>query len=89
MEDFEFIRRLRRKCKIALMPAYVLTSPRRWLSFGLLKTWMINQIIIAAYYMGVSPHRLARWYGREKGKYRNRQVFGKKIHEKSVLTDKK
>ena len=70
MEDFEFIRRLRRKGKIALIPASVLTSPRRWLSFGLLKTWLINQFIIAAYYMGVSPDKLARWYGREKGKSR-------------------
>ena len=68
MEDFEFIRRLRRKSKIALMPASVLTSPRRWLNFGLLKTWLINQVIIAAYYLGVSPDKLARWYGREKGK---------------------
>ena len=78
MEDFEFIRQLRRKCKIALMPAYVLTSPRRWLSFGLVKTWLLNQLIIAAYCMGASPRRLTRWYDREKGKYRKRQVFGKK-----------
>jgi rSAM/selenodomain-associated transferase 2/rSAM/selenodomain-associated transferase 1 len=89
MEDFEFIRQLRRKCKIALMPAYVLTSPRRWLSFGLVKTWLINQLIIAAYCMGMSPHRLARWYDRERGKNRRRQFSGKKIHEKPCLTDKK
>ena len=68
MEDFEFIRRLRRKGKISILPDCVKTSPRRYLNFGILKTWCLNQIIIAAYYLGVPPERLACWYRREKGK---------------------
>jgi rSAM/selenodomain-associated transferase 2 len=67
MEDFELIRRLRRKGKITILPESVLTSPRRYLNFGILKTWFLNQIIIAAYFMGIAPERLARWYRREKG----------------------
>jgi rSAM/selenodomain-associated transferase 2/rSAM/selenodomain-associated transferase 1 len=67
MEDFELIRRLRRKGKISILPESVRTSPRRYLSFGILKTWFLNQIIIAAYFMGIAPERLARWYRREKG----------------------
>ena len=67
MEDFELIRRLRRKGKISILPESVLTSPRRYLNFGILKTWFLNQIIIAAYFMGIAPERLARWYRREKG----------------------
>jgi len=67
MEDFELIRRLRRKGKISILPESVRTSPRRYLNFGILKTWFLNQIIIAAYFMGVAPERLARWYRREKG----------------------
>jgi len=67
MEDFEFIRRLRQKGEIRILPACVHTSPRRYLNFGILKTWLLNQIIIAAYYLGIAPERLARWYGREKG----------------------
>jgi len=68
MEDFEFVRRLKRKGKIAILPESVQTSPRRWLNYGILKTWLLNQIIIVAFYLGISPRRLAQWYGRDKGK---------------------
>ena len=68
MEDFELVRRLKRKGKIVILPESVLTSPRRWLNYGILKTWLLNQIIIAAYYLGISPQRLSQWYNRDKGK---------------------
>jgi rSAM/selenodomain-associated transferase 2/rSAM/selenodomain-associated transferase 1 len=68
MEDFELVRRLKRKGKIAILPESVQTSPRRWLHYGIFKTWLLNQMIIAAYYLGISPRRLSQWYRREKGK---------------------
>jgi len=68
MEDFILIRRLKHKGKIVLLPESVMTSPRRWLHFGIFKTWLINQLIIIAYYLGVSPEKLNRWYRREAGK---------------------
>ena len=68
MEDFDLIRRLRRKGKIAILPEAVQTSPRRWMNFGIFKTWFLNQMIIIAFYIGISPEQLARWYRREKGK---------------------
>lgn len=68
MEDFELIRRLRRKGKVIILPESVQTSPRRWLNFGIFKTWLLNQMIIVAYYLGIPPAQLARWYRREKGK---------------------
>ena len=71
MEDFIMVRRMRRKGKIAILPAAVVTSPRRWLRFGILKTWLVNQMIVIAYYLGISPERLARWYRREAGKNGN------------------
>ncbi|MGD8883721.1 MAG: TIGR04283 family arsenosugar biosynthesis glycosyltransferase [Desulfobacterales bacterium] len=71
MEDFILIRRLKRRGKIAIVPAAVVTSPRRWLHMGLLKTWLINQLIIIAYYLGTPPERLNRWYRREAGKKGN------------------
>ncbi len=67
MEDFELIRRLRRKGKISILPESVITSPRRYLNFGILKTWFLNQIIIATYFMGITPARLACWYRRGRG----------------------
>ncbi len=66
MEDFEFIRRLKRKGRIAMVPDSVRTSPRRWLQVGVGKTWLINQMIIAAYLMGVPTERLAAWYRLKK-----------------------
>ena len=68
MEDFILIRRLKHKGKIVLLPESVMTSPRRWLHFGIFKTWLINQWIIIAYYLGTPPERLNRWYRREASK---------------------
>jgi GT2 family glycosyltransferase len=67
MEDFELIRRLRRLGKINIIPMPVLTSARRWQKLGVLKTTLINQLTILAYFLGISPERLARWYRRDRG----------------------
>ena len=66
MEDFEFIRRLKHQGQIRIVPASVLTSGRRWERLGIIKTTLINQLIILGYFFGVSPDKLARWY-RGKG----------------------
>ena len=62
MEDFEFARRLRHFGKIALAPTTVLTSPRRWLELGVLRTTMLHRAIITAYFLGISIDRIAHWY---------------------------
>jgi rSAM/selenodomain-associated transferase 2/rSAM/selenodomain-associated transferase 1 len=64
MEDFELIKRLQKLGKIAIAPASVITSGRRWQKLGVLKTTLINQIVIAAYYLGISPERISRLYRR-------------------------
>ena len=71
MEDFEFVQRLKRKGRIAIVPASVITSGRRWQKIGVLKTTLINQLIILAYFLGVPPTQLAHWYSSSKGKYSN------------------
>ena len=68
MEDFELVRRLKKKGQIVILPESVQTSPRRWQNFGVFKTWLLNQIIIGAYFIGIPPQRLAFWYRREKGR---------------------
>jgi len=67
MEDFELIRRLRKQGEIATLPVPVSTSPRRWQNLGILKTTLINQLVIATYFMGVAPEVIVRWYRRSKG----------------------
>jgi rSAM/selenodomain-associated transferase 2/rSAM/selenodomain-associated transferase 1 len=62
MADYEMVRRLRRQGRVALVPAAVLTSGRRWERLGLLRTIVTNSLLVAAYRIGVSPRRLAQWY---------------------------
>ena len=71
MEDFILVRRLKHKGKIVIVPKAVVTSPRRWLHLGILRTWLINQLIIMAYYLGLPSERLTRIYRREAGKSGN------------------
>jgi rSAM/selenodomain-associated transferase 2 len=67
MEDFELIRNLKNLGKkIAFIPVPVITSPRRWLRKGILQTTLINQIVIIAYFVGISPERIRSWYRGEK-----------------------
>lgn len=66
MEDFELVRRLKKQGRIEIVPLPVLTSARRWQQVGVLKTTAINQIVIIAYFLGVSPDRLAFWYRGQK-----------------------
>ncbi len=66
MEDFELIRRLKRTGKIAIIPVPVITSARRWLKKGVFYTTLLNQIIITAYFLGISPERIRSWYRQEK-----------------------
>ena len=69
MEDFELLRQLRRKGKIALTPASVVTSGRRWQKLGVWRTTLINQVIILGYLGGVKPERLVSWYHRAKNSH--------------------
>lgn len=62
MEDYEFVRQLQRRGRIAIAPTPVQTSARRWQQLGAFKTTAINQAIVLGYSLGVSPERLARWY---------------------------
>ena len=67
MEDFELVRRLRKMGAIVTLPVSVSTSARRWKNFGILKTTLINQMIIAAHFIGIPSDLIAKWYRRKKG----------------------
>ncbi|MBF2076300.1 MAG: TIGR04283 family arsenosugar biosynthesis glycosyltransferase [Synechococcales cyanobacterium C42_A2020_086] len=62
MEDYAFVQQLKSRGRIAIAPVPVVTSGRRWQKLGILKTTLINQLMIVGYWLGVSPHRLVRWY---------------------------
>jgi len=73
MEDFELMRRLRNLGKIAIVPTPVVTSARRWLQKGVWQTTVLNQLIIIAYFLGVSPEQLYHWYRHENLCYRKKR----------------
>jgi rSAM/selenodomain-associated transferase 2 len=66
MEDFDLVRRLRRRGRVVTLPEAARTSARRWQSLGILRTTIINQVVVAGYLAGVPAARLARWYGRRQ-----------------------
>ena len=72
MEDFEFIKRIRKQGRIAIVPATVVTSGRRWQELGVWKTTLINQAIIAGYYLGIPVNKLSNFY-RNRGKTKSRK----------------
>jgi hypothetical protein len=66
MEDCEIVRRLRKRGRVVTASAPAITSGRRWRRLGLVRTTLINQLVILGYLGGVSPERLAALYhGRE------------------------
>ncbi|MEM8781062.1 MAG: TIGR04283 family arsenosugar biosynthesis glycosyltransferase [Cyanobacteria bacterium P01_G01_bin.49] len=65
MEDFVLIQKLKKQGKITIASEKVITSSRRWQKLGILKTTIINQLVILGYYWGISPHQLAQFYRRK------------------------
>ena len=64
MEDFALLKILGKTGKIKILPATVVTSGRRWHKMGILRTTLINQVVIIGYLLGRSPASLASWYRR-------------------------
>ncbi|HBE70166.1 MAG TPA: hypothetical protein DDW52_18615 [Planctomycetaceae bacterium] len=62
MEDYALVRRLRRRGKVKLLDASVMTSARRWSRLGVFGTTIVNQVMLIGYHVGISPHRLAQLY---------------------------
>ena len=77
MEDFELVRRLKKMGgNIVTLPASVVTSSRRWTKVGVLKTTLINQMVLAAYFSGIPLPAIAAWY-RSGGVLPGRKFFHK------------
>ena len=78
MEDFEFMRRLRKRGCISIVPEPVVTSARRWRESGVWWTTAVNQAVIIGYFLGISPHLLARLYHFKSRRADRREVSRRK-----------
>jgi hypothetical protein len=67
MEDYELVKRLKKRGDVVIAKIPVITSGRRWERLGVIRTTAINQIIVFGYHLGISPGRLLAWYNRRKG----------------------
>ena len=63
MEDVEIMGRIRKSGnRICIIPARVLTSPRRWEKEGILISTFRNWTLQMLYALGVSPEQLQKYY---------------------------
>ena len=67
MEDIDLVRRLRRHGMLRLSSLPARTSARRWERDGWVRRSLRNLTLLALYFSGVSPRRLARRYDARSG----------------------
>jgi rSAM/selenodomain-associated transferase 2 len=61
-EDVHLLRLARHQTKIISFPSQVITSSRRFMARGIIKTQLLNGFLLLLYFCGVSPTLLANWY---------------------------
>ena len=62
MEDIALSQTLKREGPPACIDVPLITSSRRWEQRGILRTILLMWWLRFAYWVGVSPQRLAQWY---------------------------
>jgi hypothetical protein len=62
MEDYIFVRHAKMQGRIQTLDQAVTTSERRWQRLGVIRTTLINQVVILGYYMRIKPEKLAAFY---------------------------
>jgi rSAM/selenodomain-associated transferase 2 len=62
MEDIDFLLRLRKQGRVALIQLPVTTSARRFVKQGLVRQQLLNGFLLTLYMLGVRPEILAKWY---------------------------
>lgn len=61
-EDVDFVKRLKRVGRFAILPSQVTTSARRYVAWGVVRTVLLMYALRVGFWMGVSPFRLHRWF---------------------------
>ncbi len=59
MEDYQFVRTLKKSGRVRITASAAITSSRRWQDNGLVRTFLRHQLMIAAHHLGVPPARIA------------------------------
>ena len=64
MEDVDFVRRSQQIGKLLVVPETLHTSPRRYLSKGILRASLKNHLTMLLYLLGIDEHTLVTFYYR-------------------------
>jgi rSAM/selenodomain-associated transferase 2 len=62
MEDIDFIERLCKRGRLALIKLPTTASPRRFLRNGIIREQLRNIFLVVLYLLGARPERLKQWY---------------------------
>ncbi|MCU0577576.1 MAG: TIGR04283 family arsenosugar biosynthesis glycosyltransferase [Desulfobacterota bacterium] len=62
MEDIAFMRSVKGRGKILVLAEHVITSGRRYSTLGPFRTWVLNQLALAGYFLGMPLEDLADLY---------------------------
>ena len=68
MEDWEFVARLRKLGRVAVLDEPAVTSARAWEQNGLLRKTISNLAVIWGYQLGIDPDLLATWRRSGRGR---------------------
>lgn len=63
-EDVDFVSRMKRVGRFAVIRSRVTVSARRHLTHGILRTVLLVYLLRIGFWAGISPFTLARWYQR-------------------------
>jgi hypothetical protein len=64
MEDLDLVRAMKAHGRLALLPAAAVTSARRYLERGVLRTVLRNAGALLGWTLGLDRARIAAWYRR-------------------------
>ncbi len=64
MEDYCFVRKAKAFGKIHTLQEKATTSARRWQRLGIVRTTLINQLVVIGFALGVPPEKLCSLYRR-------------------------
>jgi hypothetical protein len=67
MDDAVFVSGLKEKGSIITLDKKVCTSARRYERLGVLRTWLINQCVITAFFCGAAPQEISDMYRTQEG----------------------
>lgn len=68
MEDVEMACRIKKNGRLRMIRTPVVTSGRRFKEHGFIRNAVKNQMLMAAYYVGVAPDHLSRFYSYDRRK---------------------